>query len=135
MAIYERTISLPFSFDSFRSVTTTTSQEKIWADRVRSSVATTLYERVMRPAYGTSIAKQVFTNSDSSREIITAEVTNVFVRQLPLLTFNSILVEYDQNTFELKLEIIYELPSGTQSSAVLGIVQISPDSPLIEERI
>jgi phage baseplate assembly protein W len=135
MSASERTISLPFSFDSFRAVTSTTSQEKIWADRVRSSVATTLYERVMRPAYGTSIASQVFTNSDDSRQRINDDVVDVFIRQLPLLTLDSVIIDFEEETASLRLEIIYQLPSRVQSSVIIGIVQISPDSPLIEERL
>ena len=67
---FERAISLPFSIDSYGNVASTKDQSKIWADRVRSVVGTTVGERLMRPDFGTSIPFATF----SGRELV-AEIT------------------------------------------------------------
>ena len=44
----EKTLALPFSVDPYGKISVTSEQSKIWADRVRSVIGTTLRERVMR---------------------------------------------------------------------------------------
>ena len=88
----EKAISLPFSIDTSGSIGTTTEQSKIWTDRVRSVLGTSLRERVMRPTFGTLIPFSLFNNVENAVEEIRDEVTRAFDRYLQLLTYRTLLL-------------------------------------------
>ena len=81
----ESAIFLPFSINAYGNVSSTTSQSKVWADRVLSVIGTTIRERVMRPSFGTIIPYALFENSETASEEISAEVEKAFASQLTLL--------------------------------------------------
>jgi phage baseplate assembly protein W len=133
MTALERAITLPFSFDSFGSVANTTSQEKIWVDRVRSAVATNLRERVFLPEYGTVIASTVFDSLGDAEELIQEEVSRVFVRDLPLLTLSSVTSTYEEFSGIINCEIVFELPNKEETALSIGVATIYSDAPITEE--
>jgi phage baseplate assembly protein W len=131
--IYERALSLPFRVDDFGNIATTISQEKIWADRVRSAIGTRLNERVLTQEYGTEIPKNVLNNSGTATSAIEEEVETAFIRDLPTLELESVTATYDESTGVVSAEIGYFLPSKEQTSVVIGIATLSNTSPLKEE--
>ena len=70
----EKSLSLPFSIDAYGKVSVTSEQSKIWADRVRSVLGTSLRERVMRPTFGTLIPYAIFEGAETAEAEIKAEV-------------------------------------------------------------
>ena len=74
LRVTELAISLPFSINEFGSVANTTSQEKIWADRVRVAVGTGLNERVMRPDYGVDVRSALMDTTEAAEALIRTEV-------------------------------------------------------------
>ena len=52
-----KAISFPFTLDPFGVVETTSSQTKIYQDRVLTLLSTAVGERPMRPTYGTDVAR------------------------------------------------------------------------------
>lgn len=133
MTISEKAILLPFSFDSFGSVASTTSQEKIWIDRVRSAVGTAIKERVFLPRYGTEIPVSVFDSLDNAELLINDEVEKAFVRDLPLLTLSAVTSTYDEISGIIEAEIVFELPNREETSVSIGIATIYSNAPITEE--
>ena len=130
---FEKAISLPFSIDTFGSVGTTTEQSKVWADRVRSVLGTSLRERVMRPTFGTLIPFSLFNNVENAIVEIKEEVTRAFSRQLKLLTLKDTFVEQDFYTNSLKVTVTYSLPNQETNKTSIGFVIVRGTLPIYEE--
>lgn len=131
--IYEYAISLPFRFDDFGNIASTTSQSKIWADRVRSAVGTTLAERVIRPDYGTKIPTNLFSDVSKMSALVEDEVQTAFTEWLPALEFDDVAVTVNEAEGIVTAEVSYFLPNKEQTSVSIGIARISSDSPIQEE--
>jgi phage baseplate assembly protein W len=129
----ERAISLPFSVDPYGRVSSTQLQSKIWSDKVKSVLGTTLRERVMRPNFGTLIPYSLFNSETSAVAEITSEVNSAFVGQLPLLSLQKVNVTSDQYSYVLTVEVIYGLPNSEVVSTVVGLVLIQGTKPIYEE--
>jgi hypothetical protein len=129
----EKTIALPFSIDPYGKVSSTQDQSKIWADRVRSILGTTLRERVMRPTLGTVIPFAIFENSDNAAAEIKVEAERAFAEQLPLLRLQSVITTVDENTGVLNVEVIYALPNNETVSTVIGLVLVQGATPIYQE--
>ena len=129
----EVSISLPFSIDPYGSVGVTTEQSKLWADRVRSVLGTTLRERVMRPTMGTIIPFSLFNSEESASAEIRAEVNKAFGEQLQLLTLEKVNVTSDEYTNVLNIEVVYGLPNNEVVSTIVGLVLIDGAKPIYEE--
>lgn len=131
--ISEKAIALPFSFDSYGNVNITTTQSKIWADRVKSVVGTMFDERVMRPKFGTSVPQMVWDVSELAQETIQTEIRRAFLEQLPLLELEDVEITFDEYTNVITANIVYGLPNSEQDFAIVGIATISADQPITEE--
>jgi len=129
----EKAISLPFSIDSFGAVGSTTEQPKIWADRVRSVLGTSLRERVMKPTFGTLIPFSLFNSVENAVHEIKDEVTKAFNKQLPLLKLTAVDVSQAQVTNELTISVTYALPNQEVAKTTIGYVSIQGNIPLYEE--
>jgi len=129
----ERAISLPFSIDPYGRVSATQLQSKIWSDKVKSVLGTTLRERVMRPNFGTLIPYSLFNSETSAVAEITSEVNSAFVGQLPLLSLQKVNVTSDQYSNVLTVEVIYGLPNSEVVSTVVGLVLVQGAKPIYEE--
>lgn len=131
--VNEYAIALPFSFDAFGGVASATNQEKIWADRLRSAIGTTVGERIMRSKYGTEIPRNSFETVTEMEGVIVSEIERVFTDQFPLLTLTEVTPTFDPKTSTINVTVLYNLPNRDQASVSVGLVQISPDEPIIEE--
>lgn len=129
----EVTIRLPFSIDPYGKVSQTTDQSKIWADRVRSVIGTTLRERVMRPQFGTIIPYALFESSGTAISEVSSEITKAFAAQLPLLRLQNIEVTIDEYTNILNAEIIYDLPNNEQITTNIGLILLQGTTPPYKE--
>jgi phage baseplate assembly protein W len=131
----EIAVALPFSINEFGSVSFTSSQEKIWADRVRVAVGTGINERVMRPNYGVDVRAAVMSSTEEAEELIKQEVRRAFSRDLPLLLLESIETNFDVNTNAVNVEITYLLPNRDTDIVVLGFATLSGSAPLTEDAL
>jgi len=129
----EYAISLPFSVDSYGKVASSTDQSKIWADRVRSVLGTTIRERVMRPNFGTLIPFALFNTETGAIAQVEAEVNKAFSQQLGLLSLQKVNVTVDQYTNVLTVEAIYGLPNNEVVSTVVGLVLVDGANPIYQE--
>jgi phage baseplate assembly protein W len=131
--VSEYAISLPFKIDDFGNIATATSQNKIWADRVKTAVSTAVGERVMRVNYGTKIPVNFFENVSLVSEVIKEEVNQAFFNNLPELELDETIVIIDEDLGIVNAEIKYFLPNKDQTAITIGIARISPNQPLEEE--
>lgn len=131
--ISEVAISLPFSVSEFGTIATTSSQEKIWADRVRSAIGTAVGERVLRPDYGTEIAANAFSTLEAAAEVLKQQVDLAFSRDLRLLRLISTNVTMDEAEATLEAEITYALPNRTVEVVLIGFATLLGNLPIIED--
>jgi phage baseplate assembly protein W len=129
----QKAIALPFSIDSYGKVSSTQSQSKIWSDRVKSVLGTSLRERVMRPNFGTLIPYTLFNSETEATAQIQSEVEKAFAQQLDLLTLQQTNVTSDIYTSTLNVEVIYGLPNDEVTSTLIGLVFSQGANPIYEE--
>lgn len=129
----EITIALPFSVDPYGKVSSTTSQSKIWADRVRSIIGTTIRERLMRPTLGTLIPYALFESATSAEAEVKAEVAKAFDSQLPLLKLQETTITIDEYTNVMNATIVYDLPNNETVTTNIGLILIEGTKPTYEE--
>ena len=129
----QKAIALPFSIDSYGKVSSTQSQSKIWSDRVKSVLGTSLRERVMRPNFGTLIPYTLFNSETEATAQIQSEVEKAFAQQLDLLTLQQTNVTSDIYTNTLTVEVIYGLPNDEVTSTLIGLVFSQGANPIYEE--
>jgi phage baseplate assembly protein W len=79
-------ISLPFSFDADGRVANTSDQTKVLRDRIVLVLLTNFNERVMRPAFGSSVRYANFENHTQAEAIIKQASATAFTTWLPYLT-------------------------------------------------
>jgi phage baseplate assembly protein W len=129
-------ISLPFTFDAFGNIATTSSQEKIWADRVRVAVGTVLGERVFLPDYGTTIPQKLFDTPEVVTSAITTDIQAVFAQSLSALSLNEVIIDYDEAQNIISVDILYSLPGEDDLEAVtIGIATLSGNNPITEDLV
>jgi len=129
---FERAISLPFSIDSYGNVASTKDQSKIWADRVRSVVGTTVGERLMRPDFGTSIPFATFSGRELVADITRQELFASFAKFLPALTLESVEISFNEDD-HVYAEVRYTLPNQQEMTLSVGLAYISNNAPIYEE--
>jgi phage baseplate assembly protein W len=129
----EVALKLPLSLDKSGNLVLATSQEDIWADRVRIALGTRIGERVMRPGYGTTIGEALFDTVTTTSEIISKEVQRVFHEQFSLLTLQSVTPNFNELSSTLTITIVYLLPNRNEVVTQVGIVTVSETSAPFEE--
>lgn len=129
----EVAISLPFSIDSYGKVGSTVEQPKIWADRVRSVIGTSLRERVMRPNFGTVIPFALFETSEVASSEVEAEVKNAFLKYLPTLSLQEVTASFDDVDNIINTSVIYALPNDEIVTTTIGVVVLRGKTPVYEE--
>jgi len=135
----EYAISFPFTIDGYGNISKTSNQSEIWEARVKSAIGTAISERVMRSDYGTRIPELFFDTQDALDTGIRKEVTRVFASYLPLLTLNSVNVEYENllfgktTGFATTATISYTLPNQTTTTTRVNVVTINKNIPPYEE--
>jgi phage baseplate assembly protein W len=129
----EIALSFPFSLDTLGNLNISFSQDKIWADRVKMAIGTTIGERVMRPEYGTQIANAAFNTGSFMESTITKEIEKVFNDLLPLLKLIDVSFQYTAVTNTLVSTIVYELPNKKEATVEVGVVVVSTNNSPYEE--
>lgn len=131
----EVAISLPFAIDNYGKVGSTTEQSKIWADRVRSVIGTSLRERVMRPAFGTIIPFALFETTETAELEIQNEIKGAFSVFLPTLLLHEVTVTFDEPNNTINAAVVYALPNDEVVTTTIGVVVLRGKFPSIEELI
>jgi hypothetical protein len=126
-------ISLPFSFNLYGGITTTTDTQKVWQDRVTIAIMTYIEESVMRPSYGTKTRAAAFENPDAAISLIEAEVSAGFNLLLPELQFLSVDASVDPLDNYLITTINYTYGSNPPESVIIKTAFLNQSGDIISE--
>ena len=126
-------VSLPFKFNEFGQVSTTTDSKKMWRDRVLLVLLSRFGERLMIPSFGSDIASTVFESADMATEIATKTISIAFNKWLTSLELKGINPLYDYTTGTLEVTILYSLPSGETDTVTFSTAIFSRSGDLILE--
>ena len=113
-----RAIVLPMRLDDYGRVVSSSLPERVWADRVRTVINTTVGERAMRPDYGSRIPYGLMESIAELPQLVEDAVRVAFVRFLPTLTLISARV-IEEFGAEASLEITYSIPGNSEPQSVL----------------
>ena len=133
MAVTQKAISLPFSINEYGGIGFTSSEAKIWKDRVFLSVMTGLSERLMSPNYGSQLRELLFENYNEAATTAQSTVTYVFGTWLTSLQLLSVSTELDDETMQLSVTINYQLPNLQTDTLTLTTGTFNRAGELIEE--
>jgi phage baseplate assembly protein W len=128
----ESAISWPFSIDSLGNVGKTTSQEKIWQDRVFSTIGTVRGQRILRSSYGTDISAASWDTIDTMTSAVEQEVIAAFEREFSTLKLEEVRVEFIEANNALNIEVSYTLPDLRSATTRVAIVYTDKEA-LIKE--
>lgn len=132
--IPEKAMALPFSIDFYGNVSTSTVQEKIWADKVRSVIGTMHQERVMRPNFGSGIPGLIWDTEEITMNHLEDEIRSAFTSQLSGLTLEDVDVTFDARENIITANIVYLLPNDKESTQIIGIASVPTNTtPMSEE--
>ena len=129
----ETAISLPFSVNARGGITSTTSQSKIWADRVRSAIGTVRGERLFRAGYGSLFPLDVLNTEDAVKDSIIQDISETFSATLPALTLDEVIVGPGDGSETLYIEVVYSLPNEEKIRTEIGLVTVSGATSEIQE--
>ena len=116
-------ITLPFTVDGFGRVSVSRDNDRVWRDRVRSVIGTSLGERVMRPTFGSQIPLGLFDILNEAPELLDGYVSTAFATWLPALSLESVnVVRVSRDDASIEIEVTYRVPTGEVDSASLGLV-------------
>lgn len=123
-----KAISFPFTLDPFGKVTSTTTQEKIYQDRVLTLLSTAVGERPMRPTYGTNMAAAMFENQGKIEAAINEAIRNAIATWIPELTVEKIVVVGFLEDGQVSVELNVTLPDFTTSNIKVLSTTLNPDA-------
>ncbi|CAB5219638.1 hypothetical protein UFOVP221_106 [uncultured Caudovirales phage] len=117
----ESAFSLPFSIDSLGNVAKTTSQAKIWQDRVLSVIGTVKGQRILRSAYGTNMSLTAWDTVSAMTSAVEQEVIASFENEFSTLRLEEVRVEFREADNSLSIEVNYTLPDLTSTTTRVAI--------------
>ena len=122
-----KAITFPFTIDPFGVANTTTSQEKIYQDRVLTLLSTAVGERPMRATYGTDIAAALFeTQGDATKAVETA-IRTAMRTWLPELTVETIDISSIDDNGKLQVNLSLVLPDFSNTAVTIYSTTLNPD--------
>lgn len=128
----QKAISLPFSLNESYGISFTSNENKIWKDRVFLAISTALYERVMRPSYGTQVKQAIFENEAVASSLLDATIRQTFNTWLPALSLINISPEYVEETGQFSITISYLLPNETTDEVSIKVGTFTRTGELVE---
>ena len=111
-----KAIKFPFQFDSFGRIISTSDSDTIYRERVLTLISTVVLNRPMNPTYGTDVPRAIYENGGDASNAIPTAVNRAIAQYLPSVKVASIDITGPNETGEMSIDILVELPSGTQTS-------------------
>lgn len=122
-----KAISFPFTLDPFGVVNTTTSQEKIYQDRVLTLLSTTVGERPMRATYGTDIASALFETQGDAEKAAETAIRTAMRTWLPEVTIERIDLKSIDDSGRLQVNLSLVLPDYSSTAVTVYTTTLNPD--------
>jgi hypothetical protein len=125
-------IKLPFNLLPNGLVETSSNYNQIWADRVRSVLLTSKYERVNRSDFGANLYDGLMGNSSgigSAEETVVRLVQEAFSAQLIALSLEGVSVDFDVSQGLLDVTVTYKLPNKDVATTRVNSLSILGSNP------
>jgi hypothetical protein len=126
-------ISLPFSFNNFGQLSSSSDPKKIWQDRVLLVLMTRFGERVMRPDFGSNVSATLFEPDSVAIETIRRTISEAFSEWLGDLELTAINPVFNPDTGALNVSVTYRLPTGEEDTVPLKTAILSRSGDIIQE--
>lgn len=107
-----KTISVPFRFDEYGNVASSSDPRRIWANRVKSVMGTPTGQRVMRPEFGSDLPSNIFSASVAAPGYIETVVNTAARQWLSGLEVVDVVVGEDVVDNEMSVEFVYRIPEA-----------------------
>jgi phage baseplate assembly protein W len=111
-----KAIKFPFQFDSFGKVISTSDSDTIYRERILTLVSTVVLNRPMRPTYGTDVPRAIYENGGDANNSVPIAINRAIATFLPAVKVAAIDIVGPNETGAMSIDILVELPSGTQAS-------------------
>jgi phage baseplate assembly protein W len=122
-----KAITFPFTIDPFGVANTTTSQEKIYQDRVLTLLSTSVGERPMRATYGTDLATALFETQGNATKAIETAIRTAIRTWLPELTVENIDIVATDDSGRLQVNLSLVLPDFSTTAVTVYSTTLNPD--------
>jgi phage baseplate assembly protein W len=122
-----KAITFPFTIDPFGVANTTTSQEKIYQDRVLTLLSTSVGERPMRATYGTDIASALFETQGNATKAIESAIRTAMRTWLPELTVENIDIRSTDDSGRVQVLLSLVLPDFSTTAVTIYSTTLNPD--------
>ena len=122
-----KAITFPFTIDPFGVANTTTSQEKIYQDRVLTLLSTSVGERPMRATYGTDLATALFETQGNATKAIETAIRTAMRTWLPELTVENIDIMATDDSGRLQVNLSLVLPDFSTTAVTVYSTTLNPD--------
>jgi len=131
--ISESAIALPFRFTAAGNVQIETSQSAIWSDRVKSALGTIQGQRLLYSDFGTKIPATAWDTRTVMQEVISDEVSSMFLSLFPTLILDEVNISVDEKNNTIYADVVYRLPNQEVIRTQTGIAALSGIYPIYEE--
>jgi phage baseplate assembly protein W len=122
-----KAITFPFTLDPFGVANTTTSQEKIYQDRVLTLLSTSVGERPMRATYGTDLATALFETQGNATKAIETAIRTAMRTWLPELTVENIEISATDDSGRVQVNLSFVLPDFSTTAVTVYSTTLNPD--------
>jgi phage baseplate assembly protein W len=122
-----KAITFPFTIDPFGVANTTTSQEKIYQDRVLTLLSTSVGERPMRATYGTDLATALFETQGNAAKAIETAIRTAMRTWLPELTVENIDIVATDDSGRVQVNLSLVLPDFSTTAVTVYSTTLNPD--------
>jgi len=122
-----KAITFPFTIDPFGVANTTTSQEKIYQDRVLTLLSTSVGERPMRATYGTDLATALFETQGNAAKAIETAIRTAMRTWLPELTVENIEIAATDDSGRVQVNLSLVLPDFSTTAVTVYSTTLNPD--------
>ncbi len=111
-----KAISFPLTLDPFGNTNSTTSQTKIYQDRVLTLLSTVVGERPMRPTYGTDVASAMFESQTDAVTAATTAIQSAIKTWIPEITVEDVIAKTTDDSGRLEVLVRVILPDFTSAN-------------------
>lgn len=126
-------IALPFRFNEFGQVDTSSNESKFWKDQVLLTIMTRFGERVMRPDFGSDVSSSLFESLSVASEVAVSSVNIAFNTWLPQLRVVEVSPEFNEETSQVEVTIVYVIPSGESDTITLNTAIFNRSGDILQE--
>ena len=126
-----KAINYPFYLDSFGKITATSDPNKIYMDRALTLLSTAVYQRIMRPTYGTDVPRSLFETGNDYQTAVREAIARAMAVFLPLIKIVEITITEPDSFGESKVNVLLSFPNGATNTVTINTNYLSFDGTTV----